>query len=347
MPRLPPSLRYQACKISPYLATLLPACRDLASARNELRWIRQHVESGHARGTFRHEVRKLCQRRGKGVPLQYVLGSQPFGPLDIKCRPGVLIPRPETEAYTLHLAELLSAAGRQVGNLNVVDFCTGTGCIALLLCASLRSSSPQLQVIGVDVSRKAVHLAQENLECAIEDGRISPTSDVRFIKADIFDDTSIQDLATQSCHVLISNPPYVSKDVYASVHGHLARSVKKYEPELALVPSDSLPTYPGVSHEDVFYARLLDIAAILSPPIILFEIGDENQAVRVATLAARHAYTKNAEIELWGDWPNIAGPGDEVERGELRLEQQRSPRISIRGSGNVRSVFIRAPALDA
>lgn len=39
------------------------------------------------------EVATLCHRRGKGEPLQYVLGTQPFGNLELMCRPGVLIPR--------------------------------------------------------------------------------------------------------------------------------------------------------------------------------------------------------------------------------------------------------------
>lgn len=98
MPRIPPGAIRQAHKISPHAATILPACRDLPSALNELRWIREHVEDlqrGRAPSPSRteHQVASLCRRRGRGVPLQYVLGSQPFGNLDLKCRPGVLIPR--------------------------------------------------------------------------------------------------------------------------------------------------------------------------------------------------------------------------------------------------------------
>lgn len=98
MPRITPGAIRQAYKISPHAATLLPACRDFLSTRNELRWIREHVEElqrGKPSSPIRaeHQLASLCRRRGKGVPLQYVLGSQPFGNLDLKCRPGVLIPR--------------------------------------------------------------------------------------------------------------------------------------------------------------------------------------------------------------------------------------------------------------
>ncbi len=94
MPRLAPSLLRQAGRVSAGAALLLPACRDLPSALNELRWIREHVARlTPDAGSAARQVWKLCRLRGRGVPLQYVLGTQPFGPLEIKCRPGVLVPR--------------------------------------------------------------------------------------------------------------------------------------------------------------------------------------------------------------------------------------------------------------
>ena len=94
MPRLPPSLFWSANReISPLAAQLLPACRDLESAANELRWIREHVRDHPTRVPASLRVWGLVSQRASGIPLQYVLGSQPFGPLEIRCRPGVLIPR--------------------------------------------------------------------------------------------------------------------------------------------------------------------------------------------------------------------------------------------------------------
>jgi methylase of polypeptide subunit release factors len=74
-------------------AQLLPACRDLESAANELRWIREHVQDTTSPIPAGLRIWKLVEKRGRGIPLQYVLGTQPFGDLEIKCRPGVLIPR--------------------------------------------------------------------------------------------------------------------------------------------------------------------------------------------------------------------------------------------------------------
>lgn len=96
MPRLDQSLIYKARKISPYLPLILQATRTLPSAINELRWLKEYVEDSNPRLCRLKTKRKLLElvkKRARGVPLQYILGSQPFGKLDIKCRPGVLIPR--------------------------------------------------------------------------------------------------------------------------------------------------------------------------------------------------------------------------------------------------------------
>ncbi|KAK7954032.1 hypothetical protein PG996_014918 [Apiospora saccharicola] len=213
MPRLPPSLIQRARSISPRLATLLPACRDLDSARNELRWIREHVAASTSasasassdqldtsrnvqirpsethvtttaadterRNSHERKVASLCRRRARGEPLQYLLGSQPFGPLDIQCRRGVLIPRPETEEWTVALASEVIAHLACPNSLSpedtkkrlrIVDFCTGTGCIPLLLYALLHRKFPNLQVWGFDVEERAVRLAQENLRYNVARG---------------------------------------------------------------------------------------------------------------------------------------------------------------------------------
>ena len=98
MARLNPRMLRQAYKESPLLPILLRSCRDLSTARNELRWLREDVnqrgQDGVAnRNVHRNQLKELCLERGKGVPLQYILGTQPFGNLDIICKRDVLIPR--------------------------------------------------------------------------------------------------------------------------------------------------------------------------------------------------------------------------------------------------------------
>jgi len=100
MPRLPTSLLRRARAQDPLLVPLLRTCRDLDSARNELRWLSENVEEkAVSNGMSQHGVaarqhlRRKCLERGRGKPLQYILGTEYFGELELLCRPGVLIPR--------------------------------------------------------------------------------------------------------------------------------------------------------------------------------------------------------------------------------------------------------------
>lgn len=101
MPRLSPELLKHARQTNPLLVPLLRACRDLISARNELRWLGDHAvkvvsqRKGSEKQNLTESVllKYLCEERGRGRPLQYLLGTEYFGELELLCRPGVLIPR--------------------------------------------------------------------------------------------------------------------------------------------------------------------------------------------------------------------------------------------------------------
>lgn len=100
MPRIPTALLRKARAIDPLLPALLAPCRDLHTAQNELRWLREHVEkvakARRAKGDTLAKgalLSQLVKERAQGKPLQYILGSEFFGDLEIKCKRGVLIPR--------------------------------------------------------------------------------------------------------------------------------------------------------------------------------------------------------------------------------------------------------------
>ncbi|KAK8066305.1 hypothetical protein PG997_013052 [Apiospora hydei] len=311
MPRLPPSLLQRARSISPDLATLLPACRDLDSARSELRWIREHVFTSASSSQRIGSRNQSLPPPRRGEPLQYLLGTQPFGPLEIRCRRGVLIPRPETESWTYALAPRTDAGeGRKEKrrSLRIVDFCTGTGCIPLLLYTLLRRRF-QLQVWGFDVEERAVRLARENLRSNVAKGLMSspsspPLSDhastpekgggsvVRFEQADIFADDWIQSLLLQQ--------QQQQQDEKNSFNRDTGRSVRNFEPRLALVPHPRNEP-AACAPEDVFYKRLCEIAGILRPAIMLFEVGDLEQATRVAQMAVVASGGRLEDLEIWRD----------------------------------------------
>lgn len=97
MPRLSHRLMAAAAGENSLLPLLLRPCRDLPSARRELQWLTKYAKTialGQDKPKdWRPLLHKLCQDRGRGKPLQYILGTEYFGPLEITCRPGVLIPR--------------------------------------------------------------------------------------------------------------------------------------------------------------------------------------------------------------------------------------------------------------
>ncbi|MCJ1293832.1 hypothetical protein MMC34_005388 [Xylographa carneopallida] len=291
MPRLPKSLLRHAYHIDPLLPLLLRPCRDLPSARNELRWLREHVSSGpnattpHASNSTHTRLHKLCLERARGKPLQYILGSQPFGGLDILCRPGVLIPRPETESYTILLAEALiqHTQATPLQDLRVLDLCTGTGCIALLLYALLAPHVPNLSICGIDVSPTALKLAHQNLAWNSRHNYIHATAaqQVQFAYGDALTKTpSIEG----EWDILISNPPYISP---SSFDTDTERSVRNYEPKLALVPPPPLGLSGTTVSEmadvagDAFYKHLDRLARKGKAKIMVVEVAGTEQAVRV------------------------------------------------------------------
>ncbi|MGE5227026.1 MAG: peptide chain release factor N(5)-glutamine methyltransferase [Planctomycetaceae bacterium] len=99
--------------------------------------------------------RALCRRCG-GTPLQHLTGEQGFRRLVLRVRPGVFVPRPETEVLVDAALELLGPAVRPV----VVDACTGTGAVAL----AIAQERPGAVVHASDVSPEAAALARENAD---------------------------------------------------------------------------------------------------------------------------------------------------------------------------------------
>lgn len=103
MPRLLTRDIIEAYRLHKLLPLLLKECRSINSAQNELRWLTEAVgdKNSNLRRVWQRLYQKPCQTilssvcraRSKGMPLQYILGDQPFGDLEILCEKGVLIPR--------------------------------------------------------------------------------------------------------------------------------------------------------------------------------------------------------------------------------------------------------------
>lgn len=104
--------------------------------------------------------------------------------------------------------------------------------------------------------------------------------------------------------------------------------------------------YPGDHRpEDAFYARLLDIGARLRPELMVFEVGDSKQALRVVELALRHeglsrTSARALEVEIWRDWPDATPEDNEVTSVMVPVDDGGGREVRIKGSGHGRSVFI-------
>ncbi|KAK4178401.1 S-adenosyl-L-methionine-dependent methyltransferase [Triangularia setosa] len=337
MPRLPPSLFWKARQqISPFAPILLPVCRTLDSAANELRWIKQHVNSTSSLVPRKLRIWQACLKRERGMPLQYILGTQPFGPLEILCRPGVLIPRLETESIIYHLSSLIPRPSPQAPPLKILDLCTGTGCIPLLLSSLLFPA--RTQITGVDISPSAISLSRQNLTHTISLRHLSPSASksINFTQADIFDLKFLPSLGYKPSEldILVSNPPYISHHGFNTT---TERSVRLYEPRLALVPQIHPTSHYNCEPEDIFYAHLLEIVRTLQPKRVLFEVGDLDQAARVVAMVVRgkgflERYARN--VEVWRDEPGVG-----LEGKAEKMWVGGNVEVEVKGQGRGRGVY--------
>ncbi|CCC71188.1 hypothetical protein NCAS_0G03010 [Naumovozyma castellii] len=220
MPRLCPRIVRSAAREHILLPLLLPECRTVEQARQELQWIQNELPT-------KRSVVRACIARSRHVPLQYILGTQPFGLLNICCKPKVLIPRWETEEWAMDLIRGIIRAAMQTKKpiLTIWDLCTGSGCIALLLRKELSQQGIDLEVTAVDVSPAAIQLTRENSK--------KLKIPIRILKSDILSDQlHLHTRSDQQIDILVSNPPYIKKSDF---NKEVAISVKLFEPRLALV----------------------------------------------------------------------------------------------------------------
>lgn len=311
----------------------------------------------------------LVKKRARGVPLQYILGSQPFGDLDILCRKGVLIPRYDTplsvltnpsnahprqatEEYTYRLSSILLSTPSlraDTKQIRILDLCTGTGCIPLLL-LSLLSPTLETTVTGIDISPAALALARLN---TTHNSPPLSSANARFAPGDVLatGDTILDEARSaredegwwygdERFDVVTANPPYISR---LGFNRDTERSVRNFEPRLALVPEgdgggDGRP-------EDIFYGRIVEKAEGVGARILVMEAAGTEQAGRVASMVRGRGWER---VEVWRDFPNSvdSGAGEERIRADEEIlgggvvggEGELGGETVLRGVGEGRSV---------
>ncbi len=192
------------------------------------------------------------------------VGTQPFGVLNLLVRAPVLIPRPETEHWTMRLAQFIRPTPTKP--VNLLDLCTGSGCIPLLLCRLWPPGS--VRATGVDISKDAIQLSYDNARVSEvhvpSDNLPSPPTEPPIPAQNTFLPllANIRDPAfarhpglVSPFDVITSNPPYISREEY----DNLPTSVRDFEDARALLGD------PDPGHEQgcglTFYHEIAQLVA--------------------------------------------------------------------------------------
>lgn len=162
------------------------------------------------------ELNKIFGRLMEGEPVQYVLGRAEFCGRWFSVRPGVLIPRPETE----ELCAWITADSKASGSPKVLDIGTGSGCIAI----TLQLDMPESKVTAWDISADALDVARENAK--------QLGANVSFVKQD-----ALNAKPEGEWDVIVSNPPYICEKEKKD----MAVNVLEHEPHTALFVPDADP----------------------------------------------------------------------------------------------------------
>ena len=228
-----------------------------------------------------HSFFENFEKRRRRIPLAQILGRQSFYGLDFYVNENVLIPRADTECLVdlvlEDYAELAKQAGKtyaekrnsaHVSNkheddvengansssLNILDLCTGSGCIGI----SVAKHLPYQELLLVDLSEKALAVAKKNAEKHLG-------GNVRLLQSDL-----LTEVHEKRFSLLLSNPPYIVSRVIPG----LEREVSEYEPKMAL---------DGGEDGLIFYRRIAKEAKkVLLPGARLYlEIGyDQGESVK-------------------------------------------------------------------
>ena len=166
-------------------------------------------------------LEEIITRLQNGEPVQYVLGEADFAGRTFHVEPGVLIPRPETAELCQWIEEDVSSLEADERK-QILDICTGSGCIAITLGLTI----PNSEVTGWDISEDALRIAQGNVE-------MLKAGNVRIE----YQDALMLPKAAEAADIIVSNPPYICEKEKADME----KNVLEHEPSIALFVPDEDP----------------------------------------------------------------------------------------------------------
>lgn len=211
-------------------------------------------------------LRELLRRRGKGEPLQHLLGSTEFYRREFRTDARALIPRPETEEL---VEAVLSLAPRKEG-MRVLDMGCGSGIIGITLALELNACKPD--VVMADISESAISLALENATAL--------GARVRTYRSDLFsawqETPGSTVLPPDSFDLVLANLPYVPEGEKVAVE-------VQHDPATAL--------YGGEDGLDIVRRFVAEAQPHLVPgALVALEVGHD-QGERTRALMEEQGYT--------------------------------------------------------
>lgn len=216
---------------------------------------------------------QLLKRRIAGEPAAYLIGEWSFCDITLDVNASVLIPRIDTEV----IAERAVAVGRRMApGCRILDLCTGSGCIGLVIAAHVAGS----RVVLADWSEDALTVARGNV-------RRNKLNNVVCVRANALEAPPEQ---LGNFDIIVSNPPYIrSADI-----AKLDSSVRDFEPHIALDGGED-----GLN----FYRSIIGRWKSLLRPggMMIFEVGYD-QADAVEQLMVEHGLQN---IDTLADTQNI------------------------------------------
>ncbi len=240
-------LRAAKTQINPLDAELI-ALQCFAPRGVDRSWLAAH-DTEQITAKAQQTAAELLRRRAQGEPLAYILGQKEFYGRKFHVLPGVLIPRPETEAI-IDTVKTLELPPRP----SFLEIGTGSGCIAITLALEF----PQSQVLASDISPRALDIAQ--LNDARHEGRIE------LVRSNLFRELGFLD-EREHFNVVVANLPYVNRD-----WDWLDQQALSYEPSQALYANglNGLSLYRKFFNEINFYQNsnqmLVDYVAVEADP---------------------------------------------------------------------------------
>lgn len=169
---------------------------------------------------------RIMRQRKEGRPLWYIFGDCDFFGYKIKVNESVLIPRPETE----ELCDKIIKDNSSRENLSILDLCTGSGAIAVVLANKINCS-----VSASDISEDALKVAKEN--------GILNKVDITYINSNMFENIE------GKFDILVSNPPYIKTEDMKGLQKEVQR-----EPSIALDGgADGLDYYKVIARDASSY----------------------------------------------------------------------------------------------